>query len=259
MKGTLVFDIETHSANLLYTMPPAEFVRLIGYRWVGQETVLTTSLEEIRNEIYSARCVIGHNINAFDLPAVFGHRSDVPLQLAKAGRVYDTFTHASLVDPAPGEMKPGQALQWLGLDRLAERLGVGGKTDDIKALAYEFGPSEDGYGKAERTRLGFGRIPVTDERFRSYLQGDVLASEAVAQRLLQRGRLDDYALREQAVAAVAAVISSNGLRVDIAAAKARVEELAARRAVIMDEIVKKYGFPTGGLPRGRPPPARKLS
>jgi hypothetical protein len=29
--GTLFFDIETHEAKQLYTMPPEQFVRLIGY------------------------------------------------------------------------------------------------------------------------------------------------------------------------------------------------------------------------------------
>lgn len=243
MNKTLVFDIETHSAELLYSMPPEEFVRLIGYRWLGGDPVLTTDLEEIREQIRSARWIIGHNIHDFDLRAVFGIDSNEPLELTMQKRVYDTWTHAILVNPAPyqyTDRKGKQALadgpekmrKWFGLDEQAHQLGVPGKTQDLRELAKEFG--------------GFGEIPVDDERYREYLIGDVAASEAVAQALLKKGPLDDYALREQELAARAAVISSNGFRVDRQAAEARVAKLAARRQVIMADLVEEYDFPTEG-------------
>lgn len=242
--GTLVFDIETHSAELLYSMPPKEFVRLIGYKWAGQpEVTLTTDLEEITEQIRKARWIIGHNIHAFDLKAVFGTGSDEPLQLAKDHRVYDTFIHAALVHPAPATYvnrhgknaladSPERLRSWFGLDEQAYQLGVQGKTHDLKELAREFG--------------GFGEIPLDDERFREYLVGDVEASERVAKALVKRGRLDEYALREQEIAARAAVISSNGLRVDTEAAQARVDELAQRKDVILRHLQENYGFPTEG-------------
>lgn len=255
MLGTLVFDVESHKAGRLYTMPPEEFVRLIGYRWKGQDTVLTTELDEIREQILRARWIIGHNIHAFDLPAVFGHRSNTPLELAMAGRVYDTWTHAVLVNPAPYTYtnrhgkpakadKPDRMKSWFGLDEQAHQLGVPGKTHDLKELAKEFGDPEL-KGKA-RVEDGFGKIPVDDPRYRDYLSGDIDASEAVSRELLRLGPLDDYALREQHIAARAAVISSNGLRVDAERAQARVDELAARREVIMTGLVQGYDFPTEG-------------
>src|SRR5690606_33263377 len=97
----LVFDIETHSADLIFTMPPEKFVRLIGYKVDNQDVQVTSSLEENRQEIRSPRWVGGHNVHAFDLKAVFGPDSDEPLELAKSGRVYDTLIHAALVNPAP--------------------------------------------------------------------------------------------------------------------------------------------------------------
>ena len=255
MKGTLVFDIETHDADLMWTMPPEEFVRLIGYRWVGQETVITTDLEDLRRQIRSARCVIGHNISAFDLPAVFGIDSNEPLELAQAGRVYDTWVHAVLVNPAPFKYtnylgkpalaaKPEQMRKWFKLEEQAHQLGVPGKTHDLKALALEFGDPEL-KGKAKE-RSGYGRIPQDDPRYVEYLRGDVAASEVVAKALLRRGPLDAYALREQEIAARAAVISANGFRVDREAAQRRVDELAARRDVILTELQGKYGLPTEG-------------
>src|SRR5690606_10959532 len=62
MGRVLVFDIDTHSADLIYTMPPEKFVRLIGYKVDNQDVQVTTSLEEIRQEIRSARWVVGHNV-----------------------------------------------------------------------------------------------------------------------------------------------------------------------------------------------------
>ncbi len=268
MKGTLVFDVETHEAGQLYTMPPEEFVRLIGYRWRGQDTVLTTELDELREQIIRARFVIGHNIHSFDLPAVFGHESNEPLELAMAGRVYDTWTHSVLVHSAPAEYtdragtrrvltpsnRDGHLKSWHSLDEQAHQLGVPGKTHDLKALAKEFGdPALKG---KLRVKDGFGRIPADDERYRSYLRGDVDASEVVSKELLKRGPLDDYAMREQEIEARKAVISSNGLRVDAPRAQARVDELAARREVIMSGLVDKHDFPTEGKQPWRSDPGK---
>lgn len=243
--GTLVFDIETGDANRLFTTPPEEFVRLIGYKWAGRsEVVITTDLEELKAQIRSARWIIGHNIHAFDLPAVFGHRSNEPMELADAGRVFDTWTHAPLVNPAPFQYvnrngkkaladSPEKMKAWYSLDEQAYQLGVTGKTHDLKALAKEFG--------------GFDQIPVDDERFVEYLRGDVLASEAVARALNELGSISHpYALRKQRVASRMAVISSNGLRVDIERAEAREAELAEKRGKILAMLQEKYDFPTEG-------------
>jgi len=240
---TLILDVETHSAEMLYSMEPHEFVRLCGYAWDDGEVTLTTDLEELKAQIRRARFIIGHNIHSFDLKAIFGHKSNEPLELTDQGRVYDTWTHATLVNPAPSTFinrfgkntladSPDKMKRWFGLDEQAFQLGVPGKTHDLKELAKEFG--------------GFGSIPVDDERYRDYLVGDVEASRNVAKALLKLGPLDDYAMREQRIAARAAVISSNGLRVDIEAAQARRDALEVRREDILGELEEKYGFPTEG-------------
>lgn len=254
-RGTVIFDIETFDADLLYSMPAEEFVRLIGYRWLGKESVITTDLEELLTQLRKARWIIGHNIHAFDLKAVFGPDSNEPLELADAGRVLDTFTHGGLVHPAPAQyvnrfgknalaLKPEQMTKWFSLDEQAFQLGVVGKTDDLEVLAKEFG--DPGLSAKGRVKDGFGKIPVDDPRYIAYLEGDLDATEAVSKALLKKGPLNDYALREQRIAARAAVISSNGWRVDLEAAQARVDELKARRDVIMSGLVEKYDFPTEG-------------
>jgi DNA polymerase-1 len=53
-------------------------------------------------------------------------------------------------------------------------------------------------------------------------------------------------MREQELAARAAVISSNGWRVDVPKAEARVQTLATRREEILDEIRDRYGLPETG-------------
>lgn len=264
---TVTFDVETHSSRLLYTMPPEEFVRLAGYKWADESEVhLTTDINELREVILSARWVIGHNIHAFDLKAVFGPQSDIPLELADEGRVYDTWVHAPLVLPAPSvytnrfgakskATKPEELKKFYGLDELAHQLGVAGKTDNLKDLAKRY-PAEsysipitgsDRSFEVSAEEAAFGTIPVDDPDYREYLRGDVLASEAVARALLKHGPLDEYAMREQRIAARAAVISSNGVRVDIQRAEDRVAALAARREEIMTRLQRDYGMPSDGL------------
>lgn len=264
--GTLIFDTETHDSNLLYTLPPEEFVRLIGYKWrddtrTGHGVTLTTDLDELREQILKARWIIGHNIHTFDLRAVFGIYSDIPMQLADEGRVYDTWTHSVLVNPAPARYtdrhgkaaratKPEEAMKWHGLDEQAHQLGVPGKTHDLAELALKWAPKEGPAGeklnKKERIAVGLGLIPVDDEEYREYLVGDVLASEAVAQELMRLGPLDDYAMREQRIESRKAAIQSNGFRVHQKRAAARVAELAAKREKHMAMLVEQYDFPTTG-------------
>jgi len=255
-RGTIYFDVETHSATKLYTMDPEDFVRLIGYKWRGKDDVrITTSLDEIKEEIDKARWIVGHNLHAFDFKAVYGCWDDTWLELTEQGRVLNTWTHAVLVNPAPYSYinrhgknafadSPDKMKKWFALDEQAHQLGVPGKSMDLAVLAKEFGDPEL-KGKA-REIDGYGKIPQDDERYWDYLTHDVLASESVADGLLELGGIDAYALREQRVEARKEVIASNGVRVDREAAQARVDELAAKREVIMLRLVDKYDFPTEG-------------
>jgi DNA polymerase I len=243
VSGSLFFDVETHSADLLYTLPPREFVRLIGYAWNAGPVTLTTDLDELLAAIRSADWIVGHNIHLFDLTAVFGKDSIEPLELARADRIFDTWTHSTLVNPAPKSYVdrsgrnifvrgPEHAKSWHSLDNQALQLGVAGKSADLRALAREFG--------------GFDLIPTMDTRFRDYLTADVIATRNVARKLLQLGPLDAYARREQLNAAIDAQNARNGWRVDQAAARARVAELDATRDRYMAMLVKEYNFPTTG-------------
>lgn len=255
-RGTIYFDVETHSATQLYTMDPEEFIRLIGYKWRKKDdVVITTSIDQLIEEMDKARWIVGHNIHAFDFKAVYGPWSDVWLELTEQGRVLNTWTHAVLVNPAPYSYinrkgrkaladSPDKMKAWFGLDEQAHQLGVPGKSMDLSVLAKEFGdPALK--GKA-REIDGYGKIPQDDERYREYLKHDVLAEEAVADGLLELGPINDYALREQRIEARKEVIASNGVRVDQKAAEAREAELTQKRETIMLSLVQKYDFPTEG-------------
>lgn len=255
MQDTLTFDIETHSAHLLYSMPPEEFVRLIGYAWDDGPVTITTDIEELRREILKALLIQGHNIHTFDLRAIFGYLSNTPMELADEGRVYDTWTHAALVNPAPytyinrhGKKAladtPEKMKAWFALDEQAHQLGVIGKTDNLKELAFEFGDPD--LPAKERIIDGYGKIPLDDPRYIAYLIGDVESSRAVAKKLLEKGPLDDYAMREQRIESRKAAISSNGWRVDLDTAQARSDFLRGRRESIMEGLVTDYDFPTEG-------------
>ncbi|GGU45636.1 hypothetical protein GCM10010178_42590 [Lentzea flava] len=244
VRRTVTIDVETHSADQLYNMAPNEFVRLAGYAWDNSDHVhLSTDLDELREAIRSARYIVGHNIHAFDLTAIFGADSIEPLELAREGRVIDSWTHSTLVHPAPrnyidrrGRPRhvkgPEQAKLWHGLDEQAHQLGVQGKAYDLTELAREFG--------------GYDKIPLDEPRYEEYLRQDVRTGRLVLQALLRKGPLDKYAIREQLVAAIAAQISRNGWRVDVPAAQARIKELDAIRDRYMAMLVEKHGMPSEG-------------
>lgn len=251
MKGTLVFDLETHEKNKLYSMEPKDFVRLIGYAWDDGEVVVTTDLNELKRQIHKARWIIGHNIHDFDLRAVFGTKSNIPMQLADEGRVYDTWTHGVLVHPAPYKYinrfgkealadKPEKMLKWFSLNEQAFQLGVPGKLFELKELAIEFG---EGRTKAEKAVDGYGKIPVDDPRYIEYLKHDVMASRAIAKALMAKGPLDPYALREQRIESRKACIMSNGVRADVAKATVRRDQLKGKRDEIVQWLVDDFDFP----------------
>lgn len=263
-KGTIIFDIETCDKDLIWDLPPEEFVRLIGYKWWDDDEVhLTTDLDEIREALLSAQGIIGHNVHQFDLPAVFGVKSNIPLRLAMKRRVICTMTHAILANPAPaaytdrhGVLRkvggPESQLPWFGLDEQAHQLGVKGKTNDIKELAAKWAPEYEVEAANGRIMVkkdisaGFGLIPVDDVEYRDYLVGDVLGSQEVARAMLRKKPMDEYDWRQQEVSSRIFVIRSNGFKVDQDKARARVKELGGKKDELMDTLVREYDFPTEG-------------
>jgi DNA polymerase-1 len=244
-KKVLFGDIETHSADEIWNLPPREFFRLGQYAWGWEgDVVLTEDYDEILSCIREADYVVFHNGHAFDLTALFGKDSTEPLEMALENRVLDTMVHAALVLPAPysytdykghthyDAASPEKARSWFSLQNLSYQLGLTGKIGDLKAMAKEHG--------------GFCHIPIDNPEFREYARQDIIALRELTAKLFTLAPFDDYAWREQLNAAIDAQSTRNGLTVDVPRAKARIEELREIRERHLTTLVERYNFPTAG-------------
>jgi len=238
----LVFDIETDDANRMYAEPPGKFFRIGGLMPLDGSTgpQITDDHQLFRDTIDGAPMVIGHNIMAFDLPAL--GVQDL-LERAQARRIIDTWTLATVMDTPPDSYQPREGKRrWIAgspekakgyyaLDNLAFQYGVGGKTDDLKALAKEWG--------------GYGEIPTDDPTYRAYLEGDVVASRNLLGAMLARfGQLTDYHWREQRVAAVLSTVSMNGFRLDQQLTQVKLDENERIKQLNLQWLAARYNLPT---------------
>lgn len=246
MIGPIVFDIETHSANEMYAHAgPQHFFRLGGAGSLTGGEYLFHKYDTFRQIIAEdATVAIGHNIIAFDLPAL-GIRD--LLERTKARRIIDTWTLATVLDPPPDSyqpregarrfpQKPEQYKHYYSLDNLAFQYGVPGKSHDLKQLAKERGDVN--------ACCTFGSIPVDDEDYRAYLSADVEASRTILGAMLAKfGPIAEYAWREMRVAAIMSTLSMSGFRLDQDLTKARIAENDRARQLRTDWLVSKYNIP----------------
>lgn len=240
--GTLGFDIETHSASKLWLMKPdPSYVKLAGLHDGQYADVVDGSAPGFLEELNAAETIYGHNILAFDLPALARHcGADYDALAAKA---VDTLVLARLADP-PMAKDTGSAGKY-DLDTVAKELGHTGKSDDLKALAVEYGKAAGFTGKEAETE-GYGLIDESDPRYRDYLRGDLAASQHVYQAFSVNGedQLNDYARREMKMVALQNRMTLNGWRVDREELARRVAAEDAHRAHAVSELAERYGLPT---------------
>lgn len=246
LREPLGFDLETADADKLYTGGhEGPFVRLSGVIGTdADETVIeandgSTPLT-VTDRLTRAESVYGHNILGFDLQALARHEGAPYMELT-AGAV-DTLVLARLTDP-PGAkgMKPWSVRGYYGLDAVAARMELPGKTADLKALVKEHG--------------GYDRIPMDDERYTEYLRGDLTATRAVYERFVADGALTPYALREMKVVALQNLMTVNGCRVDTRLLGERVDGEALRRREAVGQLAAEYGLPVtdgAGRPSAKP-------
>lgn len=262
MTSPIIFDVETHSAREMYAMPASKFFRIgaVDALVPGPPAPITDDYVAMLTEVEMAPLVIGHNILAFDLPALgLGGHS---LRRTRAREILDTWTLATVLDPPPDSymnqngvqvpiIKPEQAKVYYSLDNLAFQYGVDGKSHSLKQLAKEHGNPD--------ACCQFGTIPVDNPEYRSYLQHDVSANKAVLGQLLARhtpdGKVPEYAWREMRVAAIASQVGQNGFRLDQELAQARINRNDAIQAQHIKTLVDHYGLPTtnaAGKPTAKP-------
>jgi DNA polymerase I len=243
---TLTFDLETASADAMFTMivdagketaRPVEgpFVRLIGYKINDLPVRVTTSVDELLWEIELADVVQGHNILGFDgLALAWHHGMDWAMFAAKAR---DT-------DPASRQHTPPRSREHgsedkYDLDHVAQRLGVTGKITGDHGLAA-----------LKRKYKGYDRIPTDDPDFVAYLIADVEASYTVAGLL----PFTDYIMREHRLLALAGHMTLNGFKVDLPLLRQRIADGEKRKQDALVELNEVYGVPvTKSVTRGRAP------
>ncbi len=259
----LAFDLETGDAANLHKADPATYVR-IGATAADDRPVTTYAPEpdasrvtvplEVAADIRASKLATGHNIMAFDLPALVNAGAmtmDEVHELAAAGRLFDAILAARLVDPPMARDKGVDATRKYDLGTLGQTYGLGEKLTDVSgALAKKYG--------------GWDAIPydTTDpdpERaadaaeFQRYMVQDVELSRRLHAALLEKlgGTSPDYLVREHRVAALAAQISRNGFLVDQPLLAQRVAEVNERKAGSLAWLAENAGIPMADA-KGKP-------
>ncbi len=229
MTTKFYLDLETGDAHKIHTAGPG-FVRLAAYAVDEGPVQTTTDIDSIVNHINSADHVVGHNILAFDLPALERHHGLDLGRLVQNDRVIDTLLVARQNDPP---LAGNADIRRYSLEALSRRvlgdgkLRVGGDSA-LADLAREYG--------------GFDRIPVNDPTYLEYARQDVELVRSLARRLV----LDAYALREHRVMWRLHHISKSGFRLDTERAQEIVRAQAARQERIKLELHRNYGLPLVG-------------
>jgi DNA polymerase-1 len=234
---SLNVDLETADAGQLFTYQPHDetgFVRIAGALGPDGEPQVMTGPELIPL-LDSAGEIVGHNFLGFDLLALAWHHGADWDRLAP--KVRDTELIARQADP-PRSRESGTSEDRYGLDQVAERLGVAGKTDQLARLKHLHG--------------GYDKIPVNDPEYRAYLEGDVRATAAVSATMAAQYGPDPYVAREHKLATLAGRMTLNGFVVDQPLLAERLEAGQRRKAEALQLLHEAWGLPLGRtVMRGR--------
>lgn len=249
--GLLTFDLETGDAGDLYRTPGEEYIRIGATAADDQEVAAYDNPgrvpEAVAIDIRGGGTITGHNVMAFDLPALVraGAMTFPEIhQMAADGRLFDAMLVARYVDPPMARDKGVDQQRRYDLGTLGQAYGLGEKLTDVsKPLAKKYG--------------GWASIPIDladpdPERaadaaaFQGYMVQDVELSRRLHAALMDRlgGTVPDYLKREHRVAAIAAQISANGFLVDHPLLLNRVAEVNARKSDALAWLVEHAGIPT---------------
>ena len=231
---TLVFDLETGSADDLHVTDDPGFIRLATYSINGAEPLATTDIAgELLPLIERAGVVVGHNIVQFDLPALQRlYGLDVET-LVKSNRLRDTLVMARLAAGGAKNVK-------YSLDAVASRYGVDGKLlkdgkTVLEAQAEQFG--------------GFDKIPTDNPDYVEYALQDVRANTAVYSKLLPEtidAVGEEYLQREHEKVHALSVVEAKGIRVDADKVEAFLAEEEQTKSSIRQWLVDTVGIPDEG-------------
>lgn len=243
IEAVVTFDLETGDADQLYRRG-ADYIRIGAIARDDQEVVAydtKRAANHVASHITHGKVMTGHNIMAFDLPALVRAgriTMDLIHQWAREGRIFDTLLAARLLDPPMARDKGVDATRRYDLGALGERYQLGEKLTDIsKDLAKRYG--------------GWDNIPIDDSEdgraFKAYMCQDVELSRklyrTLSDRLITDGADAGYLVREHRVAAVATQISINGFLVDQPLLAERVGEIQERKRIAFEYLSTEHGLP----------------
>ena len=255
----VTFDLETGDADDLYTADGAEYVRIGATAADADEVVPyngpgTSVPRQVAADIRRGEVITGHNIVAFDLPALVragAMTMDEVHDLAAGGRLFDGLLAARFLDPPMAREHGVDQKRKYDLGTLAVTKGLGEKYTDLsKPLAKKYG--------------GWGGIPIDladpdadraadAELFRTYMVQDVELSRRLHATLLEElgGTVPEYLVREHRVAALAAQIRHNGFLVDQRLLTHRVTQVNEQKAEALAWLHQNAGVPLAD-PKGKP-------
>lgn len=246
----VTFDLETGDADDLYRTPGEEYVRIgataaddqpvKAYAPEGDDVKQNAPVaERVVYDIRRGATITGHNIMAFDLPALVragAMTMNEVHDLAAEGRVFDGLLAARYLDPPMARDKGVDQKRRYDLGTLAVSKGLGEKYTDLsKPLAAKYG--------------GWGEIPIDDSEdgraFKDYMVQDVELSRRLHATLLDElgGAMPDYLVREHRVAALAAQIRHNGFLVDEPLLNQRVAQVDQRKNEALGWLHTNAGIP----------------
>jgi DNA polymerase-1 len=247
--GVVTFDLETGDSDDLYHTPGEEYVR-IGATAADDRDVVAydkATAWHVSSDIMTGATITGHNIMAFDLPALVRAGAltmDAVHDLAAEGRVFDGLLAARYLDPPMAREHGVDQQRKYDLGTLAVAKGLGEKYTDLsKPLAKKYG--------------GWGEIPIDDsedgQAFKAYMVQDVELSRRLHATLIEElgGTVPEYLRREHRVAALAAQIRHNGFLVDQELLTERVTEVNERKAEALGWLHDNAGVPLNDA-KGKP-------
>jgi DNA polymerase I-like protein with 3'-5' exonuclease and polymerase domains len=241
----VTFDLETGDATELYTTPGDRYIRIGGTATDGGPVQVFDGdnsrdvAEDVAARFWGAEMITGHNIMAFDFPALV--RAGVLTmpelhRMAADGKLFDAMLVARYLDPPMAKSTGVDHQRKYDLGNLLAKHGLSEKLSDVSAaLKKKYG--------------GWGNIPIDDsedgQAFKAYLTADVEGSRQLYRVLISElgGTMPDYLVREHRVAAIAAQISHNGFLVDQELLAERVAGVEERKSESLTWLNEHAGIP----------------
>ena len=229
VSNVIYLDLETADADRLWDYGTG-FVRLAGIAVNNGPVMTTTDISAVTRIVERADLIVGHNVLAFDLPALERYHGLDLGNLVEHHRVIDTHLVARQNDPP---LSGKSDVRRYNLEALAQKVLGEGKvasegTSVLKSLAKEFG--------------GFDKIPTDHPDYIRYLIQDVELVRELSKSLV----VDDYVLREHKVLWRLSHITRQGFRVDLDLAKALIAQRETRTEQQKQKLHEVYGLPMGG-------------